>query len=237
MIRRPPRSTLFPYTTLFRSLLRRFALVRCGLLQIGLGCLFLLQEVRSRVEVRLHPCEFLLLFLLFLFGLGEFLAALPRFFNDILEIDVECRFLPALHSGLALVRLGLIREDNVDGKDAGLQVAKCVLPVTVCFRFLFGSLIANGLHAQADPGFALDVKNLPADRSVLRCGARRKQTCQRGHHYYRERPRLIKSLHAPFSFFTRGSAARSAGRSVPHYLSSTPDSKLSAGLRRFAGSE
>src|SRR5256885_9638324 len=25
MIRRPPRSTLFPYTTLFRSLIRRFA--------------------------------------------------------------------------------------------------------------------------------------------------------------------------------------------------------------------
>src|SRR6266705_1202104 len=129
-------------------------------------------------------------------------AALPRLFNDILEIDVECRFLPALHSGLGLIGLGLIREDNVDGKDAGLQVAKCVLPVTVRFRFLFGSLLAHGLHAQADPGFALDVKNLPAGRSVLRRGARRKQTCQRGHHYYRERPRLIKSLHAPFSFFT-----------------------------------
>src|SRR2546421_2990078 len=27
MIRRPPRSTLFPYTTLFRSVLRRLALV------------------------------------------------------------------------------------------------------------------------------------------------------------------------------------------------------------------
>src|SRR2546426_528566 len=187
---------------ILQVLLRRFALVRCGLLQIGLGCLFLLQEGRSRVEVRLHPCEFLLLFLLFLFGLGEFLAALPRFFNDILEIDVECRFLPALHSGLALVRLGLIREDNVDGKDAGLQVAKCVLPVTVRFRFLLGSLIAHGLHAQADPGFALNVKNLPADRSVLRCGARRKETCQRSHHYYGVRPRLLQSLHAPFSFFS-----------------------------------
>src|SRR5574340_1512832 len=29
MIRRPPRSTLFPYTTLFRSCLRRDALARC----------------------------------------------------------------------------------------------------------------------------------------------------------------------------------------------------------------
>src|SRR5256885_16888435 len=30
MIRRPPRSTLFPYTTLFRSLLRRRAQVELG---------------------------------------------------------------------------------------------------------------------------------------------------------------------------------------------------------------
>src|SRR2546421_8462477 len=29
MIRRPPRSTLFPYTTLFRSLLRRLDLLLC----------------------------------------------------------------------------------------------------------------------------------------------------------------------------------------------------------------
>src|SRR5438132_10888418 len=31
MIRRPPRSTLFPYTTLFRSLLRRYLVGRCCL--------------------------------------------------------------------------------------------------------------------------------------------------------------------------------------------------------------
>src|SRR2546422_7174389 len=30
MIRRPPRSTLFPYTTLFRSLYRRFSLAGSG---------------------------------------------------------------------------------------------------------------------------------------------------------------------------------------------------------------
>src|SRR2546425_8009620 len=36
MIRRPPRSTLFPYTTLFRSLLRRLALPTA----LGLGLLF-----------------------------------------------------------------------------------------------------------------------------------------------------------------------------------------------------
>src|SRR2546427_8342005 len=35
MIRRPPRSTLFPYTTLFRSMLRRFAPVVLLVLALG----------------------------------------------------------------------------------------------------------------------------------------------------------------------------------------------------------
>src|SRR3712207_2586086 len=37
MIRRPPRSTLFPYTTLFRSLEGGFSEVRGGLCDEGLG--------------------------------------------------------------------------------------------------------------------------------------------------------------------------------------------------------
>src|SRR2546425_7893073 len=39
MIRRPPRSTLFPYTTLFRSMLRELLLERLGRLQVGLVAL------------------------------------------------------------------------------------------------------------------------------------------------------------------------------------------------------
>src|SRR3712207_5878009 len=31
MIRRPPRSTLFPYTTLFRSVINRWLIAECGL--------------------------------------------------------------------------------------------------------------------------------------------------------------------------------------------------------------
>src|SRR5258708_10898391 len=45
MIRRPPRSTLFPYTTLFRSLGLNFGFLQCGdhrlqvglLVEVGLG--------------------------------------------------------------------------------------------------------------------------------------------------------------------------------------------------------
>src|SRR2546429_4312597 len=41
MIRRPPRSTLFPYTTLFRSVLRgQVASMRSSFLGLGLGVLF-----------------------------------------------------------------------------------------------------------------------------------------------------------------------------------------------------
>src|SRR3712207_7393649 len=35
MIRRPPRSTLFPYTTLFRSVMQDLRAVNCDILTIG----------------------------------------------------------------------------------------------------------------------------------------------------------------------------------------------------------
>src|SRR3989442_4705792 len=43
MIRRPPRSTLFPYTTLFRSLLNRKA--------AAFGCAFVFPEKDSNVQL------------------------------------------------------------------------------------------------------------------------------------------------------------------------------------------
>src|SRR2546430_8413877 len=36
MIRRPPRSTLFPYTTLFRSLIKRWMLIVISFVVVGL---------------------------------------------------------------------------------------------------------------------------------------------------------------------------------------------------------
>src|SRR5260370_28444015 len=42
MIRRPPRSTLFPYTTLFRSRVHLFSALRGGLF----GCCFVLENRR-----------------------------------------------------------------------------------------------------------------------------------------------------------------------------------------------
>src|SRR5256886_3902444 len=41
MIRRPPRSTLFPYTTLFRSGVRSRGVALCGTARMKLGTFFL----------------------------------------------------------------------------------------------------------------------------------------------------------------------------------------------------
>src|SRR3712207_8500828 len=52
MIRRPPRSTLFPYTTLFRSSLR---LSRLDLVEDRLGGDILLDFAELFVDLGLHP--------------------------------------------------------------------------------------------------------------------------------------------------------------------------------------
>src|SRR5256885_16200612 len=64
MIRRPPRSTLFPYTTLFRSLLQAFDIVGRG--NTNPSVTRLLADIRSDVETgtslnaayRKHPLYF-----------------------------------------------------------------------------------------------------------------------------------------------------------------------------------
>src|SRR3712207_7015966 len=53
MIRRPPRSTLFPYTTLFRSQLED----RPRLVEVGDGAVAVEGHLRGVVEVELGPVE------------------------------------------------------------------------------------------------------------------------------------------------------------------------------------
>src|SRR2546430_11647182 len=48
MIRRPPRSTLFPYTTLFRSAMIGTRSPRCGLIRFGISFSRLPSAVRKR---------------------------------------------------------------------------------------------------------------------------------------------------------------------------------------------
>src|SRR5256885_16649917 len=70
MIRRPPRSTLFPYTTLFRSAeerLRQFAQGERGALRIGMEC---------------HPCYQWLLKIV-----APYLASWPD-----VDVDVKQKF-------------------------------------------------------------------------------------------------------------------------------------------------
>src|SRR2546422_6698107 len=70
MIRRPPRSTLFPYTTLFRSIVERARAPRCARARfVGWTLTFLLtgacgtrsEEHTSELQSRLHlVCRLLL---------------------------------------------------------------------------------------------------------------------------------------------------------------------------------
>src|SRR3712207_8305109 len=57
MIRRPPRSTLFPYTTLFRSCKQPAEALRDESLSFGLGFLPLGRALRHEpvLEIRVHP--------------------------------------------------------------------------------------------------------------------------------------------------------------------------------------
>src|SRR5256885_3432104 len=59
MIRRPPRSTLFPYTTLFRSLGWRDAIdgLRNTVLFAGLGVAWVMTSLSGRVRSEEHTSE------------------------------------------------------------------------------------------------------------------------------------------------------------------------------------
>src|SRR5205814_2214915 len=72
VLRRPPRSTLFPYTTLFRSLVKDFLKVRCrlALLPFLISCLIWLDLVASLplIKERILVITLLLHFLSLMLG-------------------------------------------------------------------------------------------------------------------------------------------------------------------------
>src|SRR3989442_11674701 len=54
MIRRPPRSTLFPYTTLFRSLQHNRVILGEQVLKVVNGCVVLTPDLLDRKSTRLN---------------------------------------------------------------------------------------------------------------------------------------------------------------------------------------
>src|ERR1039457_7381943 len=54
MIRRPPRSTLFPYTTLFRSMIGAMTSIVMPAISNGVACLFRSEEHTSELQ---SPCN------------------------------------------------------------------------------------------------------------------------------------------------------------------------------------
>src|SRR6266481_1609095 len=203
-------------------LLGRLALVRRRFLQIDL-CLFLLVNERvARSEVRLQPFEFALS-LLGLFHLLLSRGALLG--NDLLEIDIDFRVLAALHSALDLVRRLFVirwRENNEYGVNAGAQVGHAEFAGAIRLGLLLCALVAYRANANLGPGLPTHIQDCAANRAGLGRSTRCKHACQRGHQDGGKRPRLKKSLHAPFSFFT-GSPARSVqAMCAPLSLSSAP---------------
>src|SRR4051812_49974831 len=83
MIRRPPRSTLFPYTTLFRSSWKRF-------------CLFVCRALSSIMVIcMLTAIRLLLTFVmsLYLFLRSSLMARSDERFSRNAETDIVCRLL------------------------------------------------------------------------------------------------------------------------------------------------
>src|SRR5256885_2669419 len=64
MIRRPPRSTLFPYTTLFRSILCRFAIAD-QLSRTGLEAVVVTDERSDRKSTRLNSSHLVISYAVF----------------------------------------------------------------------------------------------------------------------------------------------------------------------------
>src|SRR5256885_9977373 len=65
MIRRPPRSTLFPYTTLFRSLRLRFAPLRAMATPSGTAAVPLCNRARDRKSTRLNSSHLVISYAVF----------------------------------------------------------------------------------------------------------------------------------------------------------------------------
>src|SRR5256885_4310372 len=64
MIRRPPRSTLFPYTTLFRSLIAQLSLLKSCPFRFHLRCLLLIGPL-DRKSTRLNSSHLVISYAVF----------------------------------------------------------------------------------------------------------------------------------------------------------------------------
>src|SRR6266850_585039 len=183
-------------------LLECIALIRRCLLQINLRLLFLIYESIAGIEVRFQPLHFVLrLFRL----LHLFLSRGALLGDDILEVDVDFRVFTALYSALGLVwRLFVIRrrEYNKYAVNARAQVRQAKFAYAIRLGLLLCALIAYSSNVNLRPGLPIHIQDCAANRSGLGRSLWCKYPCQRGHQDGDKRPRLMKTLHASFSFFT-----------------------------------
>src|SRR2546430_7993639 len=91
MIRRPPRSTLFPYTTLFRSLMTTLSII-AGLIPVAIG-IGAGSEQRASIAVTIIGGQTLCLLLT--------LLVVPVAYSYLAELDRESTRLNSSHSQIS----------------------------------------------------------------------------------------------------------------------------------------
>src|SRR5882762_3539991 len=216
-------------------LLERIALIRRCLLQINLRLLFLIDESIASIEVRFQPLHFALrLFRL----LHLFLSRGALLGDDVLEVDVDLRVFTALYSALGLVRRLLVirrREYNKYAVNARAQVRQAKFASAIRLGLLLCALIAYRSNDNVGPGLPIHIQDCAANRSCLGRSLWCKYARQRGHQDSDKRPRLMKTLHASFSFFTGETRPEYPGCVRPIISLMRADSKLSARQKRYRG--
>src|SRR2546428_8081541 len=91
MIRRPPRSTLFPYTTLFRSRSARMRLPTWSNFELAVGCPMPVRNCRSEEHTsELQSRSDLVCRLLLEKKKNNILVRLIPHFVDVLQLQHEC---------------------------------------------------------------------------------------------------------------------------------------------------
>src|SRR6266481_3359458 len=183
-------------------LLERVTLVRGCLPQIILYLFLLINKRVACIEVRFKPLHFAFRFLRF-FHL--FLSCGSLLGDDVLEVKVDLRVFAAGYPAFDFVwRLLIIRrgEHYEYAVNARAHVRQAEFASAIRLAFLLRALVAYRSNSDFGPWLPIHIHNCAANRSCLGRGTRCECACQCGNQDGGQHPRLLKTLHAPFSFFT-----------------------------------
>src|SRR6266478_5452343 len=200
-------------------LLERFALVRGCLPQIILYLFLLINKRVAGIEVRFKPLHFAFRFFRFFY---LFLSCGSLLGDDVLEVKVDLRVFTAGYPAFDFVwRLLIIRRGEYDeyGVNARAHVRQAEFASAIRLALLLRALVAYRSNSDFGPGVPIHIHDCAADRSCLGRSTRCECACQCGNQDCGQHPRLMKTLHAPFSFFTGEPCSEYPGYVPPLSLS------------------